>query len=75
MTYAEYLADYRRDGAAKCGERALMAAFCESPLQQLVGAVSPKLVFDGAIKKGLTTHELARLCRDDPQAVSDLQWL
>jgi hypothetical protein len=72
--YDEALARYRRDGASKADDAALMAAFCEHDLQLLVGAVSPKLVWSGAQKHGLTALQLTKMTTG-PMAVSDLQWL
>jgi hypothetical protein len=48
--------------------------FCESSLQILVGAVSPKLVWEGAQAKGLTTRDLAKLAHEGWRGVDDLQW-
>lgn len=73
--YEEALVRYRRDGASKADDAALMAAFCEHDLQTLVGAVSPKLVWTGAQSKGLATRDLANLVNNDVMAVSDLQWV
>jgi hypothetical protein len=41
-TYDDALARYRREGASRADDAALMAAFCEHDIQQLVGAVSPR---------------------------------
>lgn len=73
MTFQEALQAGRRD-AAHCEDAALMAAFCEGPLQRLVGAVGPRLVWEGARRKGLTTAELAALAHADPGAVHELMW-
>jgi hypothetical protein len=51
-----------------------MAAFAQHDLPLLVGAVSPKLVYQAAQKKGMTTKQLAALAHKNPMAVSDLQW-
>lgn len=74
MTYTHALERLRRQGAAHADDQAVMAGFCEGTLQLLVGAVSPKLVWEGATKKGLTASELLHLC-DDPLAVADLMWI
>jgi len=78
VSYASYeaaLAAGREIGASRADDAALMALFCEGPLQTLVGAVSPELVWDGAQRQGLTTRELGRLANSDVMAVSDLQWI
>lgn len=66
---------YGQVGASRAADDELMAAFCKYNLQRIVGAVSPKLVWEGARKKGLSTKELAHLAGTDVMAVSDLQWL
>ncbi|WP_405391043.1 hypothetical protein OG596_26240 [Streptomyces sp. NBC_01102] len=48
--------------------------FCAYNVQTLVGAVSPKLVFEGALKQGLAVHDLIALCANDPGAVHNLMW-
>jgi hypothetical protein len=78
VTYPSYetaLAAGKRIGARRADDNALMALFCDGPLQHLVGAVSPELVWDGAQKQQLTTQQLAALANSDVMAVSDLQWL
>jgi hypothetical protein len=75
MTYKAALAEAAKTGADHASDAALMALFCKGPLQTLVGAVSPQLVWEGAQKKGLTTIELGALCLRDVMAVSNLQWL
>lgn len=72
-TYAEALVRYRHSGASSADDAALMAAFCRNDLQILVGAVSPKLVWEGAQHAALSTRELARMT-PNPMVVSDLQW-
>lgn len=74
MTYREALAAAKKIGASRATDPHLMALFCAGPLQTLVGAVSPKLVWEGAQKRGLSTKDLAALCNTDVFAVSDLQW-
>lgn len=68
------LARYKAIGASKADDAALMAAFCKYDIQILVGAVSPRLVWEGAQATGLSAQELARLAGKDPMAVGDLQW-
>jgi len=74
-TYDDALARYGRLGASKADDAALMAAFCKYDLPILVGAVGPRLVWEGAQSKGMSTRDLAGLAHGDVMAVSDLQWL
>lgn len=72
--FDEALERCRKVGASRVGDADLLAAFCEYDLQQIVGAVSPKLVWEGAQRKGLSARDLAGLASSDPLAVGDLQW-
>ena len=75
-TYETTLAEAKKVGAAHASNEGLIALFCDSPnLQQLCGAVSAKLVFDGAQTKGLSYREFAHLASEDPQAVESLMWV
>lgn len=73
--YAAALKVCRAKGAAHAPTNALMAGLCQDVVQILVGAVSPQLVWEGAMKKGLTAKQLLNLCRTDYMAVDDLQWI
>ena len=73
--YAAALKVCRAKGAAHAPNDALMAGLCQDVIQTLVGAVSPQLVWEGAMKKGLTAKGLLNLCHDDFMAVDDLQWI
>jgi hypothetical protein len=75
MTYDEALAEAKDKGVGACGDAAAMAAFCENTLQLIVGAVAPRLVWEGARAKGMTFRELGHLAGTDVMAVSDLQWV
>jgi hypothetical protein len=74
MTYQQAVAAGRKAGAAHATDPELMAMFCESSIQILVGAVSPELVWEGAQARGLTTRDLAALALQGWRAVDDLQW-
>ncbi len=74
IDYQAALRRGRKVGASKAEDADLMAMFCESDIQLLVGAVSPQLVWEGAMKKGLTSSELAALASTNPGAVADLMW-
>lgn len=73
-TYEAALAGARKVGVARCSDAEAMASFCDATIQFLVGAVSPKLVWQGAQAKGLSLQELVHLAASDVLAVSDLQW-
>jgi hypothetical protein len=72
--YQEALASGRKTGASRCTDAELMAGLLDGNAQILLGAVSPRLMWKGAMAKGLTSQELARLIHDDPQAACDLMW-
>lgn len=75
MTYERALEEARLVGVGVCSDKAAMAAFCDSLIQIMCGAVSPKLVWEGAIKSGMTGIELHRLAGEKPAAVADLMWV
>lgn len=74
VSYEEALAAGRAVGASKASDASTMALFCESAIQILCGAVSPKLIFEGAQKKGLTAVQLASLAGRDPNTAAELMW-
>ena len=74
-TYEDALAELKAKGAAHASEAAVIAGLCDGPLQTVCGAVSPKLVFDGAMKKGLSVAEFSGLMSSDSSAIADLMWL
>jgi len=73
-TYEAALAHANDVGAANAPDPGAMALFCDTVLQQLVGAAAPNLVWEGAQAKGMTALQLNSLCLDDPAAVHDLMW-
>ncbi|ASU83548.1 hypothetical protein CDO52_12800 [Nocardiopsis gilva YIM 90087] len=75
MTYEEALAEVATVGAVQQSDAALMASYCDGPMQLMVGAASPKLVWEGAQKKGLSAHDLVILGQTDPLAVHELMWI
>lgn len=75
MTYEEALAEASDTGLRRCSDAAAMAAYCDSLLQNVVGAASPKMVWEGARKQNLTYLQLAELAATNPNAVHDLMWL
>ena len=75
MTYQQALSEAEETGLSQCSDAAAMAAFCKAEIQIFCGAVSPRLVWEGAQKKGLTFQELAELANDNPSKVNELMWL
>jgi hypothetical protein len=75
MTYEQTLKRARKTGAFHASDAELMALFCDGELQILVGAASPKLVWNGAQKKNMSTKQLSALCITNPNAVHDLMWI
>jgi hypothetical protein len=73
--YAAALKVARAKGAVHAPNDARMAGLCQDVVQILAGAVSPQLVWEGAMKKGLTAKQLLNLCHTDYMAVDDLQWI
>jgi hypothetical protein len=74
--YAAALIEEARVGPANATDAQVMAGFCEYVMPHLVGAFSPRLVWEGAQKRGMTALELHRLCADkDLRAIDDLQWI
>jgi hypothetical protein len=73
--YAKALIAGDRAGAVDSTDAQLMASFCEDVMQILVGAFSPRLVWESAQKAGLTAKQLHDLCaKKDLRAIDDLQW-
>ncbi|WP_055477560.1 hypothetical protein [Sphaerimonospora mesophila] len=73
-TYEKTLAQARKVGNANADDAEAMALYCADIMQFIVGAASPKLVWEGAQRRGMTHLELARLAQKDPAAVHDLMW-
>ncbi|MET8864690.1 hypothetical protein ABZW11_17270 [Nonomuraea sp. NPDC004580] len=74
LTYEQALAAARKVGNANADDAGAMALYCADILQHMVGAASPKLVWEGAQKAGMTHLQLALLAQKDPAAVHDLMW-
>ena len=72
-TYEAALARADTVGSARADDAAVSAQFCRDCLPLLVGAISSRLVWEGAQKRGLTFLQLGRLA-GDPLAIDDLQW-
>lgn len=74
-SYKDALAAANKAGSTNATDEGIMAQFCATALQQLVGAASPQLVWEGAQKKGMTAAELVKLANDKPNDVHELMWL
>ncbi|MFI6086049.1 hypothetical protein ACIBBB_34795 [Streptomyces sp. NPDC051217] len=72
--YDKALAKAAMVGVRNADNASLMAGFCDGALQLAVGAVSPRLVWEGAQRRGMTAKELCRLAGKDPLAVAGLMW-
>lgn len=73
--YEKALAAGRAVGAGVATDAQVMALFCENSLQGMVGAFSPRRVWEGAQKAGLTAVQLHELChRKKYRALDDLQF-
>lgn len=75
VTWEQALAEAKTKGVGRCSDHAAMAAFCDANIQHIVGAVSGQLIWEGAMRKGMTLLELGRLAGRDPIACSELMWV
>lgn len=74
QAYAQALASGRKTGASRCTDSEALAMLLEATAQILLGAVSPKLMWQGAMHRGLTQLQVAAMIRDDPEAARNLMW-
>ncbi len=72
LTYDQALESERKSGANKANPQALLAGICK--MLAVVHCVSPKLLYEGAMKKGLTANGVAKLANDDPVALGNLMF-
>lgn len=75
VTWEQALAEAKERGVSCCSDHAAMAAFCDANITFIVGAVSPQLIWEGAMRQGLSFLELGRLANRDPIACSELMWV
>jgi hypothetical protein len=73
-TYQAELAAANKVGAARATDAGVMAQYCATSLQTMVGAASPEMVWEGAQKQGMSAVDLARLATTNPKAVHELMW-
>ena len=62
-------------GSGRCDDAAAMAGFLEGCAQTLLGAVSARLLWEGAQAVGLTNLEMAHLIEVRPRVAEDLMWI
>lgn len=74
-SYETALKNGKAKGASGCSDAEALALFLESSIQLLCGAVSPKLVWEGAMKKGLSLREVGALASSNSRAIEDLMWV
>jgi hypothetical protein len=73
--YAAALISGASTGMSRATDAEVMAAFCEHDLQLLVGAVSPRLVWEGAQARGMASRDLLRIVgKQDLDALDELQF-
>lgn len=75
VTWEQALTEAKEKGVGRCSDHAAMAAFCDVSIQYAVGAVSGQLIWEGAMRKGMTLLELGRLAGRDPMACAELMWV
>lgn len=75
VTWEQALAEAHTKGVGRCSDHAAMAAFCDANITRAIGAVSPQLIWEGAMRKNMTLLELGRLAGRDPYACSELMWV
>jgi hypothetical protein len=73
MTYKQALKRAEKDGASKAEGKALLAMLCCS--LAAVHAISPALVYEGAVKLGFDSKALMTLADADPVALGDLMFV
>ncbi len=70
MSYKQALKEAERTGASKADGLAHLAQVCF--ILSRVHAVSPELIYNGAVKRRLTARQVAKL---DPIALGDLMFV
>lgn len=71
-TYEEALKEAKKTGLKNCSDHAAMAAWCENILPYVVGALSPRLVWEGAQKSGMSLKDLNNLAVHAPMSVVEM---
>ena len=73
MRYDQALKHGAKVGASRAEGDIMLALLCRT--LAAVHAINPRLVYEGARKKGLTNKEVAKLGADDPVALGELMFL
>lgn len=73
MTYQQALQAGKQVGASQAEGHVLLAMLCQC--LALVHAISPALVYEGAVKKGIDCKALVKLAATDPVALGDLMFV
>ena len=73
-TFKQALKDGNKVGAANSQGLDQMAQMIDTLCKIHVGC-NPKMIYEGAIKKGLTVRELTNLANHDPVAFGDLMFI
>jgi hypothetical protein len=73
MTYRQALQRAETIGASKAEGKPLLALLCRT--LAAVHAISPALVYEGAVKQGIGSKTLMRLAATDPVALGDLMFV
>lgn len=74
MTYDEALKEAKTAGVSRCSDQAFMASFLNGNARLLLGAVSPRLIWEGAVATGIGSKEMTRLVAAEPEKARDLMW-
>jgi hypothetical protein len=73
--FAAALKSGARTGMSRATDAEVMAGFCNDTLQLLAGAVSGRLVWEGAQARGMTSRDLLKIVNaNDLDALDDLQF-
>jgi hypothetical protein len=73
MSYDQALKHGAKVGASKAEGECLLAMLCKT--LAAVHAINPRLVYEGAKKRGLTYKDVSKLGANDPVALSDLMFV
>ena len=73
MSYDDALKHGAKVGASKAEGDTMLALLCRS--LAAVHAINPRLVYEGAKKRGLTYKDVSKLGANDPVALGDLMFV
>ena len=73
MTYKQALQRAEKIGASNVEGKPLLAMLCQT--LAAVHAISPALVYEGAVKLGIDTKALMKLADADPVSLGDLMFV